>query len=127
MQQIKPQQQQPFMPQQGLMKQAAQQQPGLVGREPSRAANAGQKFVSNSNLISESKECAMDVKRICPESMLGSNYYILTCLAQQKDDTGLSDECHTVSISLASRFGDLIESRFKFWNVLDWCRNLNES
>ena len=47
-------------------------------------------------LISESAECTTDVRRICPESMLGSNFNTLSCLAQRKDDSDLTDECHTV-------------------------------
>ena len=108
-QQFVPQQQQ-FVPQGQAVNQAAQQQAAFVAQEAPRGANAGQQL-QNSDLISESKECAIDVKRICPESMLSSNYHILNCLAQQKDDTDLSDECHTVSSPIHKNSASLIFSR----------------
>ena len=49
-------------------------------------------------LISETPECSVDVKRICAEGDWGNNFRTLSCLSLRKDDTDLSDDCHTVYI-----------------------------
>ncbi|XP_075245658.1 Golgi apparatus protein 1-like isoform X3 [Convolutriloba macropyga] len=70
-------------------------------------------------LISESAECTTDVRRICPESMLGSNFNTLSCLAQRKDDSDLTDECHTYvweykrQMSTDSRFTPMLAETCK--------------
>ncbi|OQR79285.1 Golgi apparatus protein 1-like, partial [Tropilaelaps mercedesae] len=71
------------------------------------------------NVLSDSPECAEDLKRICSPGLLQNNFAVLDCVQNHKveEDAGLSSKCHHLlwkykrEITQSDRFNHIAQSK----------------